>query len=366
MVAPINHIRSLYRLILVGLVLCTSCTCQNSQNTSESTDEILRVSKSFELDVDKTKSAINFIAEKPHPFGSDRQTEIYQWISEQSEKNGAIVSKLEFSADTPNPILLADPSAPANLTTKISGQNILARLTKTADTKCLVLFGSHYDSKKIAGFDYIGANDSGSSSALLLEIMRYVSSLDPYPYECDLGFIWFDGEEAILPEWSDGLNKHPAKIQDNTYGSRHFSNELTKCAFDEKPAFCIEADSKKIPLVSLILLDMVGSDNIKISLDSLSSKKQTDLLKLANEKIGDKNTLSTTSRGIEDDHVPFRKKNISAIDIIDFNHLQYWHKPGDNPDKISYQSIDFAGKIAIFLALSNASSPKDFLEDPDN
>ena len=51
----------------------------------------------------------------------------------------------------------------------------------------------------------MGANDSGSSSAALFQIVRAIKTIAPDSNErCDITLIWFDGEEPVLPDWTDG------------------------------------------------------------------------------------------------------------------------------------------------------------------
>ena len=52
--------------------------------------------------------------------------------------------------------------------------------------------------------------DSGSSSAALLQIMTNLAKANG---ECAYLGVWFDGEEALLKEWTDGELIHaPAKL----------------------------------------------------------------------------------------------------------------------------------------------------------
>jgi Zn-dependent M28 family amino/carboxypeptidase len=240
----------------------------------------------------------------------------------------------------------------------------LAGLNPAAN--CIVLAGSHYDSKTVEGVDYLGANDSGSSSVLLIDMFRYFKkiSLTNLP-KCDIAFIWFDGEESVLPDWNDGERKYPLKIKDNTYGSRHFVQKLTPCQFLDNDSFCFESNGKQLTIVSLILFDMIGSADIKYSKDQNSSTSQVKLFEQALKTLKIKSSTSLYSQDIKDDHIPFKSKNISVIDIIDFNHLSYWHKANDSADNISMESIEITAKIGTFLLLSNSYSPKDHIAKTD-
>jgi glutaminyl-peptide cyclotransferase len=47
-----------------------------------------------------------------------------------------------------------------------------------------------------------------------------------------------------------------------------------------------------------------------------------------------------------DDHIPFIKAGIKAVDIIDFDY-PYWHTTHDTLDKISADSLDVVGETII-------------------
>lgn len=324
--------------------------------------------REFALDISATESDLAEIARAPHPFGSPRQKEVADWLTSRIASLGGGTIELPFHANTPNPQLLQNPDAPANLTISKSGRNILAIPKSMANNRdCLILLGSHYDSKHLEGIDYLGANDSGSSSVLLLQILAHLEKKPiPHPTRCQLGMIWFDGEEAILPEWSDGERLHPAKIQDNTYGSRDFVNSLSNCKFDnQENAKCVKLPAGAIPVLGLVLVDMIGSPNLNISLDGNSTAGLRALLVDVAAALGQSNLIDHKLQTIEDDHMPFLRHGIPAIDIIDFNNLRYWHKGGDNPGTISMESIEIAGQISLSVALSMATTPQAYLNSSD-
>jgi hypothetical protein len=334
-------------LVLVGaLLICSASVCTKNSASNDAQE----LAQSFSVDAKVLKADIAFIAQSPHPMGSSRQDAVGQYLQKRARENGA--SKVEtqnFEVDTPNPAALEDATGPREHTIKKSGRNILAQLTG-GDQKCWLLFGSHYDSKEIPGIAYHGANDSGSSSALLLQMIKHLSSVASFS-GCDILFIWFDGEEAILSEWNTGETIHPAKIQDNTYGSRHFVNELEKCG----SAHCYQDR----PIKALILLDMIGMPGLMISLDSNSAPALQQTMIQAASNLGFSNHIATQSKGIEDDHIPFMKAGIPSLNMIDFENLDVWHRSGDEPDIISPESIEIAGKIAILTAIRTQISIKD-------
>ncbi len=47
---------------------------------------------------------------------------------------------------------------------------------------------------------------------------------------------------------------------------------------------------------------------------------------------------------ITDDHIPFAKRGMKAVDIIDFDY-PHWHTTQDTPDKISPESLQRVGRV---------------------
>ena len=92
----------------------------------------------------------------------------------------------------------------------------IARLDAGFTQDGIIVIAGHYDtlySKK----NFVGANDGGSSTGLLLAIADQLRSSKKREGR-SVWLVWFDGEEAIK-EWSD---------TDSTYGSRHLADKWKK------------------------------------------------------------------------------------------------------------------------------------------
>jgi glutaminyl-peptide cyclotransferase len=67
-------------------------------------------------------------------------------------------------------------------------------------------------------------------------------------------------------------------------------------------------------------------------------------------ELGYSKHLRTMSNAIQDDHIPFIKAGIPAVDLIDydygFNNV-FWHTSNDTLDKISPQSLKIVGDIVV-------------------
>ncbi len=333
--------------------------------------QVLAYVSAFEFSSPATEAFLEQLTEEPHPFGSTRQNMLQKWLLEAIKTHSTQSYIQPFQADTPNPLLLNRTDLPAPLTIAKSGANILALPAQARpDQDCVVLIASHYDSKDLSPRRYVGANDSASSSAALLGLLHYLGQQQPpLKLRCQLGVVWFDGEESVLPEWHDGLWRHPVKIVDNTYGSRFLAGSLQACPLllsnprtdldprSPHPPLCLPDPFPRMRLEALILLDMIGSPGLRLTPAEGSHPDLQRWVTQAAAALGYQDLVAHKSQRIEDDHVPFLERQIPAVNLIDFEHLGHWHQESDTLATISRESIEKTAKIALFLGLTMASSP---------
>jgi glutaminyl-peptide cyclotransferase len=53
---------------------------------------------------------------------------------------------------------------------------------------------------------------------------------------------------------------------------------------------------------------------------------------------------------IMDDHTPFTRRGVPAIDLIDFT-FDCWHRPCDDLDVVSARSLDLSGEAVVQMLL---------------
>tara|TARA_B100001094_G_scaffold326610_1_gene383100 strand:+ start:274 stop:1323 length:1050 start_codon:yes stop_codon:yes gene_type:complete len=338
-------------IMALGLMFLGAMTCDSP---SKKNTYAYDITKEFSLNEVRAKRHMNAIALTPHPHGSEQQRVVELYISDFLQNTGIKTITQTFESEVPNPLLLQNPNLPAPLTIPTKTVNIIAYVG-SPKASCVVALGSHYDSK--GGLEALGpgANDSGSSTVALLEILQFFneSKAELQKLPCAFLGIFFDGEEARLPNWDDGMLKHPAKIIDNRYGSRHLAATLYACG----EAKCFTFDGEQKEFMALVLMDMIGNPNIILTNESNSNRR---LLELA--RSFDRNTNTpplfpeTGWTAVQDDHISFIEAGIPAINLIDFSNLQHWHKPTDTMEKISYDSISKTSKIAIYLATTIAAN----------
>jgi glutaminyl-peptide cyclotransferase len=245
----------------------------------------------------------NLVAIGPRPAGSPGMLQMRAYIAKQMKALGLTVQEQSFMATTP------------------VGQVPMANLTVTLPGKRpeKILIASHYDTKPFNDIVFVGANDGGSSTALLIELARV---LKDRPREYTYELVFFDGEEA-WGDWSTG----------NTWGSRHY----------------VEAAKKAGTLGSvkaLVLLDMIGERGLEIRQDTNSTRWLNDIFWRTAGSLGHHRTFIADITTIEDDHIPFRNAGVPVIDLIDLDYPA-WHTAGDTLDKVDPGSLKIVGDVVV-------------------
>jgi glutaminyl-peptide cyclotransferase len=245
----------------------------------------------------------------PRPAGSEALEKSRLYIIEQLKSAGWTAARSEFSDQTPRG--------------KMTFVNLIARFgTSEKKETAQFLLCSHYDTKTFDTIRFVGANDGGSSTGLLIEMAR-VLALSP-ALAAKIELLFFDGEEAF----------ENFTATDGLYGSRHFAQELR--------------DSGKAKSVrGGILFDMIGDKSLDVTLPSNSPAALTRNIFAAADALGQRAHFTYLDRGMTDDHTPLNKIGIPVIDLIDFD-FPPWHTAGDTVDKISAESLEIVGRVALY------------------
>ena len=259
------------------------------------------------------------VAFGPRPAGSAAIEKTREYLMRELKSAGLNPALDEFTETTPRG--------------KIKFKNVIAELP--GETSDLIILGSHYDTKEFTEFTFVGANDGGSSTGILLELARVLAA-DKHKRKFTYQFVFFDGEEAFCREWSECLNG-----KDHTYGSRHNAEKFQK--------------AKQINRVkAMILLDMVGDKDLTIPREETSSAMLVNAIRDTAHELGYKKEFPGRSFTIgDDDHMPFLRVGIPAVDIIDFEYGKgdednsYWHTAEDTLDKISAKSLKIVGEVVL-------------------
>jgi glutaminyl-peptide cyclotransferase len=179
----------------------------------------------------------------------------------------------------------------------------------------VVVVGAHYDTKDLPGF--VGANDSASGTAVVRQLAR---TIKPRTVRPTLVFIFFDGEES------------PA-------GSEDFERDGLRGSKVAAPVFA-HAEA-------MVLLDFVGEKNLSLPREGFSNRRLWARLRAAAQRVGAGRTFPPrTGPFVFDDHIPFSRAGVPAIDLIDFE-FACFHRPCDDLSVVSARSLDAVGETMI-------------------
>jgi hypothetical protein len=245
------------------------------------------------------------VAFGPRPSGTQAIAETRKYIVEQLTA-AAIQSKEQ-------PFIGMTPLG------EVSMSNVIATIPGKRPER--LVLASHFDTKLYREFKFLGANDGASSTAALLELGRVLKAREN---ELTIELLFLDGEEARMPDW---------RGNDNTYGSRHYVQAAQK-------------DGSLKSLKALVLLDMIGDRDLLIKRDSNSTPWLVDIIWATAARLGHASTFSNQLTVIEDDHIPFLRAGIAAVDLIDLENPT-WHTPMDDLEHVNAKSLQVVGDVVL-------------------
>lgn len=203
-------------------------------------------------------------------------------------------------------------------TTKL-GHPIRNIIAKRGAGNPWIILGAHYDTRLQADKDpnaslrqapVPGANDGASGVAVLLELARVL----PEDIPGQLWLVFFDAEDnGNFPDW------------DWILGSQAFVESL-----ETHPD-------------AAVIVDMIGDADLNIHKEKNSSPELTNSIWETAESLGYSDYFIPEEKfPMLDDHTPFIRVGIPAVDIIDFDY-PYYHTTQDTVDKVSPHSLKVIG-----------------------
>jgi Zn-dependent M28 family amino/carboxypeptidase len=188
-----------------------------------------------------------------------------------------------------------------------------------------LLIGAHYDTLvKPEGF--VGANNGAAGSALVVQLGRELRRLHRPRRAREIRFVLFDGEEPAggLPEEDSDFYNHGLR------GSRAY----------------VAAHAGRTR--EMVLLDYVGNKGLRLPREANSDEALWARLRSAARAVGAGQFFPEgTGTSIIDDHTPFLRASIPAIDLIDWSYEG--HDVSDTLDKLSKRSLDAVGETLVEL-----------------
>lgn len=271
----------------------------------------------------------------PRVVGTESHEKVKDFIVAKLRELKWDVELDEFEDDTP-------------IFKKLTFTNIIATLNPKAER--FLLLACHYDSKYFENEEFLGATDSAVPCAMLINLAHVMSTyLNQVKSKSDVSIklVFFDGEEAFK-SWS---------ATDSIYGARHLAEKWQDEGFLHR-------------IDMLVLLDLLGAPDptfysfFKATETWYTRMAQTEE-KLDNQSLLQRYQSSGTiirnptryfqanslNAGIEDDHIPFLRRDVPILHMIPVPFPEVWHKMNDNADAIDVTTVENISKILrIFIA----------------
>ena len=254
----------------------------------------------------------------PRPLGSANHKKVEEYIS--AHLKGDPVEDDTFTADTPEG--------------KFPVHNIISKYPGTKDG--IIIVASHYDTNyPLRKTSYVGANDGASSSAVLLELANHLRGKQRDGYSVWL--VWDDAEEAMKPDGSGGQPNEMPFSEDSLYGITHLAEKW-------------QADGTLKKVKAFILTDMIGDADLNVERETNSTAWLKEVVYEAAKRQGYQSHFFGRELEVSDDHIPFVKRGVPSVDLIDFTYgynVAYWHTTEDTIDKLSPRSLQIVGSVVL-------------------
>ncbi|XP_017005942.2 glutaminyl-peptide cyclotransferase [Drosophila takahashii] len=220
-------------------------------------------------------------------------------------------------------------------------QNIMARQNPKAQR--YLMLGCHYDSKYFKDFDFVAATDSAVPCALLLNMAKVLKEQFRRS-KISLMLVFFDGEEAFGPNWTD---------EDSLYGSRHLAELWAKRGF-----------LNNIDL--FVLTDLIGAKDLAFENHIPNTSTWYNRFVQLERKLIKSGILRTerpifksefsTGRDPDDDHLPFLRRSVPVVHLISWKFPDVWHLAGDLEQNIDYNTTEQFGLILRMFVMEYLNS----------
>jgi glutaminyl-peptide cyclotransferase len=296
-------------------------------------------------------SCYNFIKTQvafgPRTPGSKAHEECLQYFLNELKKDSLTVTEQKSSART------FDGK-------RFEFDNITASFAPLNPNR-IVIFG-HWDTRPFADADSVepmkpfdGADDGGSSAAMLLEIARHLHKVQP---NIGVDLVFIDLEDYGQQDDRDG--DYPDMKDSWALGSQYWAKNLPQ---GYSPRFGI-------------LLDMVGGKNAVFPMEGTSMVNAPDIVNKVWDiagNLGYSNYFTHETSGMTtDDHTYINQiAAIPTIDIVDYrivhssdgktrsgDYPYFHHKHSDNMSVIDPNTLKMVGNVVMNVIYTEKAPPK--------
>jgi glutaminyl-peptide cyclotransferase len=188
-----------------------------------------------------------------------------------------------------------------------------------------IVLGAHYDTL-VEPEGFVGANNGASGTAIVIEAARALARTKRPAGAPALRFVLFDGEEPAegLPE------EQPDFYNAGLRGSRAYAARFAKSTR------------------AMLLLDYVANKGLRLPREGSSDRGLWAKVRAAAQRAGVLSVFpDRTHVTITDDHTPFLRAGVPAVDFIDWSYDG--HSLSDGMDKISVAATDAVGETVVEL-----------------
>ena len=318
--------RRILTLCLLCLLSCVACTKQNSETQTASASE----PKAATPAAVPNTSAPSATVAATEPAPKINPTRAFQYVkdyvaigsrkpgspghdkAEQFIKSHLAGDSVEVDSFTAN--------TPAG---KFPVRNIIAKFPGKKDG--IIVIAGHYETNYPLPKEYVGANDSGSNTGLMLELANQLRGKPNDGYS--IWLVWTDAEEAFKTWTAD----------DSLYGTKHLAARWKE-------------DGTAPKIKAFILLDMIGDADLDVQRDTNSTPWLSDLIYQAATQLGYQSHFFRQDTAIEDDHLPFARIGVPVVDVIDIDYgygNAFHHTTQDTMDKLSPKSLQIVGDVVL-------------------
>jgi Zn-dependent M28 family amino/carboxypeptidase len=209
-------------------------------------------------------------------------------------------------------------------------RNLIVRYPGKKDG--VIVLASHYETNyPLRNIAFVGANDGACTTALLIELGAYFRTHPPQGYSVWL--VFDDGEEAVQ-SWTES---------DSLYGTRHLAAKWY-------------ADGTLKRIKAFLVADMIGDKDLNILEEMGSTPWLRGVFRRAAENTHHTANVFQSQGDEEDDHLPFLKRGVPSLDVIDVAYgpldsktgdYAYHHTAQDTIDKISPKSLQISADLFL-------------------